>query len=283
MGMGEALSAAEPGGIFGGYPAPAPAAAGPEPVIPDSVVEPVLGGARLAHDRPAMGGGSEGGSVSAPTEGPGPVAPGAEADSAGQVGPDGQSSSDGEAGSDGQAGSDGERAGDGGGDSADLYVALGPDDAVMHRFVTDYLLLLDGRLDTIRRCLDDSDIEGARVAILSLESSSLMLGGGPLAARLSELRSQLDLGSTPQRNALLVLAESAASRFRSELEVVGTRLTVTALRQAQGAQPSPRAEPVEAPSVVAASQVGRRQDVSETGAPRAGSRRRARSRRSAAS
>ena len=91
----------------------------------------------------------------------------------------------------------------------------------MHRFVTDYLLLLDGRLDTIRRCLDDSDIEGARVAILSLESSSLMLGGGPLAARLSELRSQLDLGSTPQRNALLVLAESAASRFRSELEAVG--------------------------------------------------------------
>ena len=91
----------------------------------------------------------------------------------------------------------------------------------MDRFVTDYLQLLDGRLDTIRRCLDDSDIEGARVAILSLESSSVMLGGGPLAARLAELRSHLDLGPTPQRNALLSLVESAASVFRSELESAG--------------------------------------------------------------
>jgi hypothetical protein len=189
MGMGGALSAAEPGGIFGGYPAPAPAAAGPEPVIPDTDVEPVLGGARLAHDRPSMGGGSAGGSVSAPRQGSGSVAPGAETDS------------DGEA--------------------ADLYVALGPGEAAMDRFVTDYLQLLDGRVDTIRRCLDDSDIEGARVAILSLESSSVMLGGGPLAGRLAELRSHLDLGPTPQRNALLALVESAASVFRSELESAG--------------------------------------------------------------
>jgi hypothetical protein len=189
MGMGGALPAAEPGGILGGYPAPAPAAAGPEPVIPDSDVEPVLGGARLAHDRPAIGGGSAGGSVSAPIQVSGPAPPGAEADSDGEV--------------------------------ADLYVALGPGEAAMDRFVTDYLLLLDGRLDAIRRCLEDSDIEGARVAVLSLESSSLMLGAGQLAGRLSELRSRLDLGPTPQRNALLEMVESAASVFRSELESAG--------------------------------------------------------------
>lgn len=189
MGMGGALSAAEPGGILGRYPAPAPAAAGPEPVIPDTDVEPVPGGARLARDRPAMGGGSAGGSVSTPSEGPGWVAPGAETDSDGE--------------------------------GADLYVALGPGEAAMDRFVTDYLQLLDGRLDTIRRCLDDSDIEGARVAILSLESSSVMLGGGPLAGRLAELRSHLDLRPTPQRNALLSLVESAASVFRSELDSAG--------------------------------------------------------------
>lgn len=128
MGMGEVLSAAEPGGIVGGHPAPAPAA------------EP------------------------------------------------------------------------------DRFGALGPGSAAMDRFLVDYLQLLDGRVEAIRRCLDDSDIEGARVAILSLESSSLMLGGRPLADRLSELRAHVDLGPTPQRNALLALVEVAASAFRRQLE-----------------------------------------------------------------
>lgn len=129
MGMGEALSAAEPGGITGGHPAPAPAA------------EP------------------------------------------------------------------------------DRFGDLGPGSAAMGRFVVDYLQLLDGRLDAIRRCLADSDIEGARVAVLSLESSSVMLGGRPLADRLSELRTHLELGPTPQRNALLALVEVSAAAFRRELEL----------------------------------------------------------------
>lgn len=102
--------------------------------------------------------------------------------------------------------------------SDDPFVELGPGDAAMDRFLVDYLQLLDGRLAAIRRCLADSDIEGARVAILSLESSSVMLGGTPLATRLTELRSHLDLGPTPQRNALLVLAEVAATSFREQLE-----------------------------------------------------------------
>ena len=87
----------------------------------------------------------------------------------------------------------------------------------MDRFVVDYLQLLDGRLDSIRRCLDDCDIEGARVAVLSLESSSKMLGGTSLAARLTELRSQLDLGAAPQRSALFSLVEVAATVFRHDL------------------------------------------------------------------
>ena len=88
----------------------------------------------------------------------------------------------------------------------------------MDRFVVDYLQLLDGRLDSIRRCLDDCDIEGARVAVLSLESSSKMLGGTSLAARLTELRSQLDLGSTSERSALLSLVVEAATAFRQDLQ-----------------------------------------------------------------
>jgi hypothetical protein len=100
----------------------------------------------------------------------------------------------------------------------DQFVELGPGAGAMDRFVVDYLQLLDGRLDSISRCLADCDIEGARVAVLSLESSSKMLGGTSLAARLTELRSQLDLGTTPQRNALLSQVEVAATAFRRELQ-----------------------------------------------------------------
>lgn len=100
----------------------------------------------------------------------------------------------------------------------DGFGKLGPGDGAMDRFVVDYLQLLDGRLDSIRRCLADCDIEGARVAVLSLESSSKMLGGTSLADRLTELRSQLDLGTTPQRNALMSLVEVAAASFRQDLQ-----------------------------------------------------------------
>ena len=100
----------------------------------------------------------------------------------------------------------------------DRFGELGPGAGAMDRFVVDYLQLLDGRLDSIRRCLADCDIEGARIAVLSLESSSKMLGGTALAARLTELRSQLDLGTTPQRNALLALVEVAAASFRLDLQ-----------------------------------------------------------------
>lgn len=88
----------------------------------------------------------------------------------------------------------------------------------MDRFGVDYLELLDGRLLAIRRCMVDSDVEGARIAVLSLESSSKMLGATELAGRLTELRSQLMTGPTPQLNALLALVEAAAESFRHQLQ-----------------------------------------------------------------
>lgn len=102
--------------------------------------------------------------------------------------------------------------------AADRFVALDPGRDAMAQFVTDYLQMLDGRLDTIRHCLADSDMEGARVAILSLESSSLMLGRNPLTASLAELRAQLDLSSATQRHALMSAVEHAATTFRADLE-----------------------------------------------------------------
>lgn len=102
--------------------------------------------------------------------------------------------------------------------AGDRFVALDPGHEAMAQFVADYLQMLDGRLDTIRRCLDDSDLEGARIAILSLESSSLMLGRNPLATSLGELRTQLDLSSTSQRRSLMSSVEQTATSFRADLE-----------------------------------------------------------------
>ncbi|MFT4167445.1 MAG: hypothetical protein QM650_19590 [Microlunatus sp.] len=102
--------------------------------------------------------------------------------------------------------------------AADRFVALDPGQDAMEQFLTDYLQMLDGRLDAIRRCLADSDLEGARVAILSLESSSLMLGRNPLAVSLGVLRAQLDLSSSEQRRTLLTSVEQAATGFRADLE-----------------------------------------------------------------
>jgi hypothetical protein len=106
-------------------------------------------------------------------------------------------------------------------ESADRrLVQLGLGEETLERFVGDYLQMLDDRLDSIRRCLDGSDVEGARVAVLSLESSSAMLGGDVLAARLGELRHQLGRGLATDWNASMSLIETAALAFRTDLEAV---------------------------------------------------------------
>ncbi len=102
--------------------------------------------------------------------------------------------------------------------STDRFGSFEPGDGAMDRFVADYLDLLDGRLLAIQRCLGGTDVEATRVAVLSLESSSKMLGATVLADRLTELRAQLTHGPTPQRNALMALVEVAAEGFRHHLQ-----------------------------------------------------------------
>ena len=92
---------------------------------------------------------------------------------------------------------------------------------IMARFVADYLTLLDGRLDAIRVRLETDDIEAARVAVLSLESTTAMLGGSGLSAALHELRLALDTPSSPRRLALLARVESEAAAFSAGLRRAG--------------------------------------------------------------
>ena len=66
---------------------------------------------------------------------------------------------------------------------------------MMACFRQDYLDLLDGRVATIERLVTRHEVEPAHVALLSLESSSAMVGAAELAAAVRRLRTALDTGA----------------------------------------------------------------------------------------
>lgn len=67
-------------------------------------------------------------------------------------------------------------------------------DAIMARFLVDYLALLDQRVLTIRAYLNAGNVTTAQVAMLSLESTSTMVGATALARAVSVLRAALERG-----------------------------------------------------------------------------------------
>lgn len=79
-------------------------------------------------------------------------------------------------------------------------------------FRQDYLDLLDGRVATIERLVAQQEVEPAQVALLSLESSSAMLGAGDLVAAVRRLRTALDVAPTEELEALTegMVAEATA-------------------------------------------------------------------------
>jgi hypothetical protein len=68
----------------------------------------------------------------------------------------------------------------------------GEDDAIMARFVADYLALLDQRILLIQAHLKAGNFLTAHVAMLSLESTSTMVGAHELAGAVGALRAALD-------------------------------------------------------------------------------------------
>jgi hypothetical protein len=86
------------------------------------------------------------------------------------------------------------------------------------RFRNDYLELLDGRLATIRDHIATAHYEQARIAMLSLEAASGMLGATSLVEPLQELRSVVDVCSAQQRAAMLARVEDEAIRLRRRLQ-----------------------------------------------------------------
>ena len=74
----------------------------------------------------------------------------------------------------------------------DLYRDFAADPSIVDRFVADYLALLDVRMGAIGSHLAAGDHEQAVVAVLSLESTSAMLGVDSVTGPAHRLRREIE-------------------------------------------------------------------------------------------
>lgn len=102
-----------------------------------------------------------------------------------------------------------------------LYSDLGGDEVVVERFVSDYLSLLDTRIETIRADLHANDLGAIVVSLLSLETTSVMLGADGVVAAAHALRAAVEHSDADLQTSLLEAVLREASALRVELENEG--------------------------------------------------------------
>ena len=88
---------------------------------------------------------------------------------------------------------------------------------MMARFRRDFLDLLDGRVAKIEKLVRSAQLEPAHVALLSLESSSAMIGRADLAAAVRRLRSALAQAGPDEVDELLADVRRHADTARQQL------------------------------------------------------------------
>ena len=108
---------------------------------------------------------------------------------------------------------------------SDLYRDFAADPSVVDRFVADYVALLDVRLSAIAGFLAAGDHEQAVVAVLSLESTSAMLGVDAVSA--------------------------SAHRLRRAVEDAAPNAAPSSLRRGRGQRPSAGSTTADAPDLTA--------------------------------
>jgi hypothetical protein len=135
------------------------------------------GGGGLTHGVPVRGDGSGGGSASTHLVGPGPVTL----------------------------------------STTEEEVAGFEDTAIMARFVRDYLGLLDERVTTITGQLESGNDLTAHISLLSLESTSLMVGAKELAKIAGLLRGAVERGQRSTVPALVTALTAEAARVHDVL------------------------------------------------------------------
>ena len=105
-----------------------------------------------------------------------------------------------------------------------LCSSLHLDAPVVRRFIGDYLRLLQFRLDRIDRDLTNGDVASAVVGLLSLATSSSMLGANAVAEAAEQLRRQAAAGDlaavTAGRSTLVARVRTAQVRL-IQLEAAG--------------------------------------------------------------
>jgi hypothetical protein len=89
---------------------------------------------------------------------------------------------------------------------------------MMACFRQDYLDLLEGRVATIQRLVAADQVEAARVALLSLESSSAMVGADGLVVAVRQLRTALDDGARGELGLLTAALDDEAGLARIRLD-----------------------------------------------------------------
>ena len=100
-------------------------------------------------------------------------------------------------------------------------MATTEDDAIMARFVSDYLALLDERVAVITAEVESRNDLTAHVALLSLESSSAMVGEKELASLVGLLRSAVERGHRSVIPGLLTSVGIEAGRVHERLAIRG--------------------------------------------------------------
>ena len=91
------------------------------------------------------------------------------------------------------------------------------DTAIMARFVRDYLGLLDERITAITRQLESGNDLTANISLLSLESTSSMVGAKELAKIAGLLRGAIERGQRSTVPALVTAMTAEAARVHDQL------------------------------------------------------------------
>jgi hypothetical protein len=99
----------------------------------------------------------------------------------------------------------------------DGNVARLEDDAIMARFVRDYLSLLDERVATITAQLESGNDLTAHISLLSLESTSSMVGAKELASLAGLLRGAVERNQKHVVPALVLAMTKEAARVHQQL------------------------------------------------------------------
>ena len=102
-----------------------------------------------------------------------------------------------------------------------LAAEVGNDFSVVDRFVCDYLGLLDHRMDGLAELLAGDDPQATRIWVLSLETTSSMLGATEVVNTAAALRALVEAGDDEATLAGYRRLEAAVGRLRASLNELG--------------------------------------------------------------